>query len=184
MVILKKRGPIRLELSPETDEANAVAVTITPISQANVDVAMGAITTGITRMEDSAAFLARYGVETGEHAADALRMALRVGDAMLAIELGIRHITAWEGVAIAGDGGAETTAPLDPAGVAMLFNEWAPAAPSLVPGKSEPRESYGARFMRRINALTTLEPGAKKGSGASPDGASGAAPTTAGVVAS
>lgn len=154
MVILRKRGNVRLELSAAVGDMPAVAVIVSPIGQADIDVALGAVATGIVKAEDAFAPLARYGVSGGDNAADALRAALRLGDAMLAIELGIRHIVGWEGVGI----DDETPAPVEPATVAMLFNEWAPAA------GADPRESYGSRFMRRINGLSTLEPAAKKDS--------------------
>jgi hypothetical protein len=169
MVILRRRGNIRIELLPGTADAHAVAVTITPIGQADIDLALGAVTSAAIRVEDGAAASERYGVDVGATAAEVIRAALRLGSGMLAIELGIRHIRAWDGVMTE----AGETAPIEPATIAMLFNEWAPAS-----GR-DPLESYGARFMRRINGLSILEPGAKKGSGASPDTAPAAAPTPA-----
>ncbi len=169
MVILRKRGNIRIELAPETETAQAVAVTITPIGQADIDVASASIAAAAVKLEDRDAALARYGLDAGDVSAETVRVALRLGGAMMAIELGIRHIKAWEGV-VTEDG---APAPIEPALIAMLFNEWAPAT------AHEPVESYGSRFMRKINGLSILEPGAKKGSGASPDGVSGAAPNTA-----
>lgn len=169
MVILRKRGSIRIELSPETPAAHAVVVTIRPVGQADIDLALGAVTAGAVKLEDGASVSQRYGVDFGDTPAEVLRSALRLGNGMLAIELGIRHVVGWEGVMVED----ETVAPVEPATIAMLFNEWAPAT------AKDPLESYGARFMRRINGLSILEPGAKKGSGVSPDTASAAAPKSA-----
>lgn len=178
MLILKKRGTTRIELSPAGPEQPAVAVHVTPIGQADIDVAMAAVSSAIVKAEESESLLIRYGLAGGETAADTMRMALRVGSAMLAIELGIRHITAWEGV------GTEEgePAPVEPALIALLFNEWAPAGLWSPTGDADPRESYAARFTRRINGLSTLEPGAKKGSAAVPAGGGAAAETSAGAA--
>ncbi len=169
MVILRKRGAIRLELSAASGDMPAVAVTIRPIGQADVDLATAAVSSSIVKAEEGDAILTRYGLDGAGGSAEAMRMALRIGNAMLAIELGIRHITGWEGV------GTETgeAAPVEPGLIALLFNEWAPAS------DSDPRESYASRFLRRINGLSILEPAAKKGSAVSPVGDGAAAETPA-----
>lgn len=169
MVILVKRKTVAVELSAATEESPAVVVHCRPAGQHDIDLALGAITAAIVKATDGAEALGRYGFDAAGDARDVLQAASRVGNAMLAIELGIRHIQAWDGVGL--DGGEP--APVEPASIALLFNEWAPAS------GGDPVESYGARFLRRINGLSLLEPGAKKGSGASPDGNTGAAPATA-----
>lgn len=173
MVTLVKRKSVAVELSAATAESPAVVVYIRPVGQADIDLALGAITTSIVKATDGAEALARYGFEGVGEARDVLQAASRVGNAMLAIELGIRHIERWEGVGL-GDG---EPAPVEAATVALLFNEWAPGS------DSDPVESYGSRFVRRVSGMPLLEPGAKKGSGASPDGNTGAAPHTARAAA-
>lgn len=174
MVTLVKRTSVAVELSPATGEAPAVVVHCRPVGQADIDLALGAVTASIVKASDGAEALVRYGFNIAGDAREVLDAASRVGNAMLAIEVGIRHIERWDGVGL-GDG---EPAPVEAATVALLFNEWAPAT------ATEPVESYGSRFLRRINGLSLLEPGAKKGSGASPDGNTGAAPGTAAAAAS
>lgn len=172
MVTLVKRKTVAVELSAATEDSPAVVVFARPVGQADIDLALGAVTASIVKASDGAEALTRYGFDLAGDAREVMQAAARVGNAMLAIELGLRHIERWEGVGLSDD----APAPVEPATVALLFNEWAPAS------DGDPVESYGSRFMRRINGLSLLEPGAKKGSGASPDGNTGAAPPTAPVA--
>lgn len=173
----QKRGLIRIELEPaipagEGVEARpAIAVHISPIGAADLELASMSVAANLASAKDSAAALERYGF--ANLAADAiptnLLIATREGrEALLAMELGIRHIKAWEGYTLDG----EALAPVTPEAVTLLMNEW-----------SDGGQSYGAIFIARAGAQSTLEPGARKDSAVSPDMSTGEAAKPAGVAA-
>lgn len=170
MVKLTKRKPVRVELP------GGVAITATPIGAADMDLAVQAVRRRLGGAADAVAGLARYGIAAPdvEVGAEAIGLALYgVPESLLAIELGLRHVKAWEGVFTDGEG--DTPAPHDDPGfVAMLFNEWVQG------GTLGEGLNYGRAWLRAMLKHSTLEPGAPKGSAASPGTSTAAAASSAG----
>jgi hypothetical protein len=169
MVKLRKRGPVRVDLG------GGVVVTASAIGAADIDLAVQAVRRRLGMAADAAAGLARYGIAAPdvEEGGEALGLALYgVPESLLAIELGIRHVKAWEGVLTDAEGDAP--APVEPGYVALLFNAWVPSGP-VAEGLN-----YGRAWLRKMLAHSTLESDAPKGSAASPGTSTAEAATIAG----
>lgn len=163
MMLLKRRDLARVELKPAAEDSPAIAVTLTPIGAADIELAAAEVRANLAANVAGTASLERYGVKVAEGSsvsAAAVTQTERGRQALLAIELGIRHIKSWEGVTTDGVNPAAPTPEL----VHLLFNEWGPGG-----------ESYGLIFIDKISGLSILEPGAPKGSAASPGTSTAAA---------
>lgn len=156
LIVLRKRGQTRIEL------AEGVALTVTPIGASDVEVATAIVSAHLAQAVKGVGTMERYGLGGEEAPAmQAMVASTKQGSqGLLAMELGNRHIKAWEGVTTDG----ETLAEITPANIAMLFSEWGPGG-----------ESFGSIFLRKISALSVLEPGAGKDSAASQDTSTAAA---------
>jgi hypothetical protein len=163
-IILKKRGPVGLDLAP------GVKLHVRPAGAADADLARAAALRNIEAIRAGGAALSDYGIDTPDAAPggfEEVSAALRVGSALFAVELGFRQIVSWEGV-LDEDGN-----PVEPShrAIALLFNEWAP------PPLKGPRRSYGELFLAAMEALNTLERDAGNASASEP-GITGAAEAT------
>jgi hypothetical protein len=170
MLVLKKRQPIRVELP------GGVVITSSAIDALDIDLARQTVFRRLGMAADAAEALARYGIEAS--AFDAADEGTGLGlygvpETLLAIELAIRKKPTWEGVGT--DGGE--AAPCEPGFISLLFKEWVPGA---LPGEAL---NYGAAWLRAMLKHSTLEPGAPKGSAASPGSSTVEAAPTAGSAA-
>lgn len=168
MLILRPPGTRTLDLP------GGVRLTVRPAGQIHFDIAVAQATRGLNRAADGGEALARYGV--GFDLLERLpEVSGRIATAAVAIELGLAHITAWEGVgAPTGEKDADgedvvAVAPIDAATVAVFMN-----------AQAEPGLSYGDVFLARMRETYRLEASSKKGSAASPGGSGVAAESTAG----
>lgn len=168
MIILKRRGPVRLEFDPGANSgvggfvvrdrtpetpADVLALTVQPAGEIEFDFARSRCVTAFAQMKEGVDVLARYGAPDMATAGADPRALLRVGTAALSVELGVQQIRSWEGVSFDG----ETLADLEQVAIATLFN-----------ARDAKGISYGRHFLLAMESLSTLEPGSKNGSAASP----------------
>jgi len=162
IILRRKTGIVPIELMP------GLVLDVVPARPVDFDHASAVAGRHVARILAGDEGRARYGLGDEAEAIDAAT-AFRMNTVGMAIELGVRHIKGWRG--LADDGG--DTPPVDEGSIAMLFNEWAPIEPGHV------RRSLGQVFLERMQELDTLERAAKKDSAASSDGTTGAALTGA-----
>ncbi len=165
IILRRKTGVVPLELMP------GLVLDVAPARPVDFDHASAVAGRHVARILAGDEGRARYGLDDETEAMDAAT-AFRMNTIGMAIELGVRHIKGWRGLADE-DG---KVPPIDAGSVAMLFNAWAPVEPGRV------RRALGQVFLERMQELDTLERAAKKDSAASSDGTTGAAQTGAGSV--
>lgn len=179
VIVLKRRGAAAIQLAP------GLTVQARPASASDYDLAAAIMGQNAVAIGEGNLSAQRYGLDLPGSAGN-YALALKISSTALAVELGVLTIRSWEGVGIPEsdeEGAPLIPAQVEPAAIALLFNEWATAWPD-APGGPDPAESYGARFMRRMNRLSILEPGSKNASTASPDTSTAAAVKAAGDASS
>lgn len=164
---LKRVETVRIELEPETDTSAAIALTIRPISSAEVEVATLNVIASLGVAADGDAAKRKFGLSEGVTVPPLRLAGAAIPDTLLAVQLGLSHIISWEGLGV-GDDGAEEALQVSEESVTLLLTSYSPRGPS-----------YAHIFLAQACGRSILEASAKKDSAVSPDTSSGEAASSA-----
>ena len=153
MLILKKKEPAPLELP------GGVVLMVRPVGQADWDVARARAVTNIAAAASAEEAAARYGFNQ-QKVADFVASDFRIGEAAIAIELGVEAIESWVGVGVSED----KPAPVSVEYIALFMNEWA-----------DEENSYASLFLSELRKRRAEERKEGNGSSVAPGGSGAAA---------